>query len=85
MEKFTASSFYTHSEGLNIFNGKGDIVVIVKGDSTKEVAARAKKILDMLNEDYYNKQALLEDNQWNYDRGIVTTAEYEARKVEITA
>lgn len=83
MKKFEADQYYKHSEGLNIRDGAGNIIINVRAESTNKTAAIAKAILNELNRDYFEKTALLEDNTWNYERGLITTEEYNSKRVEI--
>ena len=54
---------------------------------TKSIQGLGASIARIVEEEEKRKQTnvLLDDNKWNYDRGLITTDEYNARIKEIGA
>lgn len=83
MKKYTANHYFTTTEGLKIADETGLTVITIKAESTNEIAAIARKVLALLNEDYYTKKALIEDNNQMYDWGLLTKDERQQKEEAI--
>ena len=83
MKLYKANHYFRLHQGLDITDKEGEIVINIKGGSSKEIELIARKILSELNRDYYTKTALLEDNDKNYEMGLITQDERDQKKEDI--
>jgi hypothetical protein len=82
-EKFTANQYFNSRTGITIFNSSGTITISINGVSSSEIADTARAILSKLNTPYYERKAYLEQNEQNYEWGLITKEMRDQRIEEI--
>lgn len=83
MTKYSADQYFKLQDGINIRGRDNEVVVNVKANSSKEIEAITRLVLEALNREYYNKLALLKDNDLNYEHGLITKEQRLQREAEI--